>query len=63
MNLDRRIKKLEGHIKGVGRTEVVAIKAKTSEEFEQKVQEYLKTNPEPQLFVFLHDFSDLYPPD
>ena len=56
MNIKNRLAILEKEVKSQVGEALVAITAKTTEKFEEKVSEYLKTNPEPELFVHIVDF-------
>ena len=58
--IESRVTKIEQQIKNHGREEMVAFRAKNKTEFNGHCEEYMKTNPEPELFVCLVDFSELY---
>jgi len=58
MNLKNKVGKLERLLINQGiEKSVVSITAYSESEFEEKRIEYLKTNPQPELFVFVQEFT------
>ena len=57
-NIENRIAKIEQDFKDYGREKFVVFRAKNQAEFDHQCEEYLKTNPEPELFVWLVRFFE-----
>jgi len=59
MNIKNRLTALEKQVKFQVGEAVVPIVAKTTEEFEERKLEYLKSHTVPGMFIHIVDFSDL----
>ena len=57
MNFKKRITELESRTGKLNHEKVVPVSTRTEPEFERKKVEYMEAHPEPELFIWLVQFS------